>query len=104
MGQKKKEEKNPISAGDGKREHAEEPLACGHPPGSGAGGALLQTFRVGLGDMPLSPRAPCDARGHAPAFLQQQPGFSHPPGWGGRAPASRRSAGGLYLEEKEERW
>lgn len=42
-------------------EHAKEPLACGHPPlGSGA---LLQTFCVGLGDVPPSPRAPCRCLG-----------------------------------------
>jgi len=74
------------------------------PPGPGVGGAWLRTFRGGLGDVAPSPRAPCDARGRSPAFPRQQPGSSHPPGRGGGAPARGRSAEGLYLAEKEERW
>lgn len=47
---------------------------------------------------------PADAWERVPTFPRQKPGSSHSPGWSSRAPAGRRSAEGLYLEEKEERW
>lgn len=98
---KKNGGKPPISAGHEKRELAEEPLACGRPwdaPLEVAGCRLSvwdpvtslcpRVLRAMFGDV-LPP-----SRGSSPAPLALQAGPA----------AGTRAAGGLYLEEEEERW
>lgn len=100
---KKKGGKAPISAGDGKRESMPRSRwPAGTPPLD-----LVPCCIPSVWDSVTCPRPrvlPADAWERVPTFPRQKPGSAHPPGRSSRAPAGRRSAEGLYLEEKEERW
>lgn len=76
----------------------EEPLGCGHPWDAAleVAGCRLSVWDP-VTSIPLSPRAPCDARGHSPTFLRHHPGSSRP---AGRASGRQKGFRGIIFRRR----